>query len=184
MTAPLILTLGLHADDQARFEALRQRHFPAAHNQIPAHLTLFHHLPGEAFGAVADSVRVSAAAHAGFAVPVVGLRSLGRGVAYNLASPALLQLRAGLARHWHERLTAQDRQGWRPHITVQNKASPQEAASLLAAMQAGFTPFTVRAESLLLWRHLGGPWQLAERSPFGVAEGIPARGPAGPDQPA
>jgi 2'-5' RNA ligase len=183
MTAPLILTLGLHADDQARFEALRQSHFPAAHNQIPAHLTLFHHLPGEEFGAVADSVRASAAAHAAFAVPVVGLRSLGRGVAYTLASPALLQLRAGLARHWHERLTAQDRQGWRPHVTIQNKATPHEAASLLTAMQAGFAPFTVRAESLLLWRYLGGPWQLAERFAFGRADAFPAKRPAGPDEP-
>ena len=167
MTPPLILTLGFHPDDQARFDALRQQHFPAALNRIPAHLTLFHHLPGEEADGVADSVGTAAAAQLAFPVSVTGLRSLGRGVAYSLASPTLLQLRAGLARHWHDRLTAQDRQGWRPHITIQNKASPQEASSLLAAMQAAFTPFTVRAERLLLWRYLGGPWQLAGQYPFG-----------------
>ena len=97
---------------------------------------------------------------------VDGLRSLGRGVAYSLASPALLQLRAGLARHWHDHLTPQDRQGWRPHVTVQNKASPEDAAALLAAMRAEFSPFTVRAEGLLLWRYLGGPWELEGRFLF------------------
>ncbi len=166
MTAPLILTLGFHPDDQARFDALRQAHFPAERNLIPAHLTLFHHLPGEEAAAVTDSVTTAAGAQCSFAVTVDGLRSLGRGVAYSLVSPALLQLRAGLARHWHDRLTAQDRQSWRPHVTVQNKASAEDAATLLAAMRAEFSSFTVRAEGLLLWRYLGGPWELEGRFPF------------------
>ncbi len=167
MTAPLILTLGFHPDDQARFDALRQMHFPTERNLIPAHLTLFHHLPGAEAAAATDSLAVTARAQPGFPVSVDGLRSLGRGVAYSLASPALLQLRAGLARHWHDHLTPQDRQGWRPHVTVQNKASPTDAAALLTAMRAEFTPFTVRAEGLLLWRYLGGPWALERRFAFG-----------------
>jgi 2'-5' RNA ligase len=166
MNAPLILTLGLHPDDQARFEALRQRHFPPAHNHIPAHLTLFHHLPGTEAEAVAHSVQLAAQSHTAFAVDVTDLRSLGRGVAYTLASPVLTRLRAAIARMWHDSLTAQDRQGWRPHVTIQNKVAPAEAAALLAAMGAAFTPFTVRAEGLLLWHYRGGPWELAGRYPF------------------
>ena len=166
MTVPLILTLGLHPDDQGRFDALRQRHFPPQHNHIPAHLTLFHHLPGTEAEAVDHSIRLAATAHPAFVLDVTGLRSLGRGVAYSFASPVLAAIRAALARHWHDHLTAQDRQGWRPHLTIQNKVDPAEAASLLAAMQAAFTPFTVRAEALLLWRYLGGPWDLAARHAF------------------
>lgn len=165
MTAPLILTLGFHPDDQNRFDVLRQRHFPPERNHIPAHLTLFHHLPGSELGAVDHSIGLTAR-QPGFPVEVTGLRSLGRGVAYTFAAPPLLSLRSALARHWHDHLTAQDRQGWRPHLTIQNKAAPGEAAALLANMQVAFTPFTVRAEALLLWHYLGGPWRLAARHDF------------------
>lgn len=164
MTAPFIVTLGLHAHDQARFEALRQRHFPPTLNQIPAHLTLFHHLPGDE--PVAESLYMAAARLPPFLVQVTGLRSLGRGVAYTLEAAPLAQLRAGLAQFWGDHLTPQDRQGWRPHVTIQNKVSPDTARGLLATMQAAFSPFTVRAEALLLWRYLGGPWDAVARVPL------------------
>ncbi|WP_228763515.1 2'-5' RNA ligase family protein [Brevundimonas sp. SPF441] len=44
---PLIVTAALDARAFAYFEALRRRHFPPHLNQIPAHLTLFHALPGD-----------------------------------------------------------------------------------------------------------------------------------------
>lgn len=156
----------MHADDQARFDALRERHFPAGLNYISAHLTLFHHLPGTEAEGVAESVRVAAAGQAAFEAGVTGLRSLGRGVAYTLASAPLAVVRGGLARHWHEYLTAQDRQGWRPHVTIQNKARPGEAKALLAAMEAVFVPFQVRATGLALWRYMGGPWEAVEQYGF------------------
>ncbi len=163
--APLILTLALYADDQARFERLRSLHFPAERNLIPAHVTLFHHLPGAEIEAVSDAIEARCTMPP-FAVAVSGLRFLGRGVAYTLESAELLALRAGLARHWDGWLTPQDRQGYRPHLTVQNKASPEAARELLAHLQAAFTPFTVRAEALLLWRYLGGPWEQQSRHRF------------------
>ena len=164
-TAPLILTLALHPDDQARFERLRQLHFPAGRNMIPAHVTLFHHLPGDEVLAVSNAVAARCAVPP-FPVAVPGLRFLGRGVAYALESSVLSTLRAGLAREWDGWLTPQDRQGWRPHVTVQNKAPPEAARALHASLQAAFAPFTVRAEGLDLWRYLGGPWELVSRHPF------------------
>ena len=163
--APLILTLALHPDDQARFERLRQLHFPSGRNMIPAHVTLFHHLPGEEVAAVSDAVAARCAVPP-LTVAVPGLRFLGRGVAFALESPALSALRAGLARDWDEWLTPQDRQGWRPHVTIQNKAPPEAARALHANLQAAFAPFTVRAEGLDLWRYLGGPWELVGHHPF------------------
>lgn len=168
---PLILTLAMHADDQARFDALRERHFPAGLNHIPAHLTMFHHLPGSEAEGVEESVRVAAAGQGMFEVSVTGLRSLGRGVAYTMASAPLVAVRAGLARHWHEHLTAQDRQGWRPHVTIQNKAGPGESKALLEVMQAAFVPFEVRARGLALWRYMGGPWEFVVRHEFGGGQG-------------
>ena len=44
--APLILTALLEPDAAARFEAMRRAYFPPARNKTPAHLTLFHALPG------------------------------------------------------------------------------------------------------------------------------------------
>ena len=169
MVEPLILTLGLHTDDQARFERLRRLHFPPERNLIPAHVTLFHHLPGAEVEAVQATLAERCAAQTAFDVTVTGLRFLGRGVAYELQSPDLVALRRGLAGQWQDWLTLQDRQGYRPHITIQNKATGEAARALRDAMQAGFAPFTVRAEALLLWRYLGGPWQAVGQHPFAIS---------------
>ena len=54
--APLILTLAFDEATFARFDGLRRRHFPDALNLIPAHATLFHHLPGEEERGIAGGV--------------------------------------------------------------------------------------------------------------------------------
>lgn len=167
--APLILTLALDPAAQARFEALRAQHFPPGRNQVPAHVTLFHALPGAERPAVEAELAQNCARTAPFAVQVAGLRSLGRGVAYVLESADLARVRAELARAWAPWLSAQDRQGYCPHLTVQNKADPASARALLAALQAGFSPFEVEAAGLLLWHYRGGPWEAAGRFAFGGA---------------
>ncbi len=164
--APLILTLALHSDDQARFERLRTLHFPSDRNLIPAHVTLFHHLPGPEITAIQKTLEQRCAATPPFPVATSGLRFLGRGVTYALQAPELTGLHADLSRAWHDWLTPQDRQGYRPHVTIQNKATPEAARALQQNLQAAFTPFTVRAEGLLLWRYLGGPWEALDLHPF------------------
>ena len=101
---------------------------------------------------------------------VTGLRFTGRGVAYVLASDALSAFRARLADQFEslsEGLTAQDRQGWRPHVTVQNKVDPGTARALHAELEAEFKPFHFTAPGLLLWRYLGGPWERRGTFTFG-----------------
>jgi 2'-5' RNA ligase len=161
MTVPLILTLALHPDDQARFDRLRTLHFPPDRNLVPAHVTLFHHLPGAELDAIQALLAAEAVLVPPFPVEASGLRFLGRGVAYELRAPELLAIRARLARAWQAWLTPQDAQGFRPHVTIQNKAQPEAARALRDAMQAGFAPFAVRAVGLRLWHYLGGPWELA-----------------------
>jgi 2'-5' RNA ligase len=151
-----ILTLELAGPAQAHFESLRRQHYPAHLNQIPAHITLFHQLPPH------DEIvgRIHRAAHRPpFQARVTGLRSLGKGVAYSLASPELQNLHAELAQHFLSHLTPQDRQPFHPHIVIQNKATPEQARTLLTQLQFGFQPFEVLAAGLTLWNYLGGPWE-------------------------
>lgn len=135
-------------------------------------MTLFHHLPGEREAEVGESLAAACAAASPSAVRVMEPVSLGRGAALRLSAPEVGALREILARDWADVLTPQDRQAWRPHVTVQNKVSPDEARATLAALRDGFEPWEVRAEGLLLWRYLGGPWEPLGRFPF--ATGGPA----------
>ncbi len=162
---PLILTLGLDAEGFARIDALRRAHFPPERNHLRAHLTLFHHLPGDRLTEVTETL-AAAADRPPLALQVSGVRSLGRGVAFEIASPELLRLRADLAARFRAHLTPQDAQGFRPHVTVQNKVSGDDARALKAELEAGFTPWPALGESLLLHRYLGGPWALEAEVPF------------------
>ncbi len=57
---PLILTLAFDEATFTRFDGERRRHFPEALNHIPAHATLFHHLPGDRERAVLETITVLA----------------------------------------------------------------------------------------------------------------------------
>ena len=155
---PLVLTLQLDEAAQARFDALRRAHFPPERNHLQAHVTLFHALPAE----LEDEVRADLAASAqrpAYDVDVVRVRSLGRGVAYDLRSSELAAQRAELARRWQSWLTPQDARPHAAHVTVQNKVTPERARALLRELEATFVPGAVRATGLALWRYLGGPWE-------------------------
>ncbi|MCV2490695.1 2'-5' RNA ligase family protein [Geodermatophilus sp. YIM 151500] len=156
--SPLVVTLLLADEAQQRFDRLRAEHFPPERNHLAAHVTLFHALPGEHRDAV-DAGLATAADRPAFDVEVTGVRFLGRGVAYTLASAELTELRARLADAWRPWLTPQDRQRHAPHVTVQNKVAPATARELHARLAAAFAPETVPARGLGLWRYLGGPWE-------------------------
>ena len=163
-TSPLVVTLLLEEQAQARFDRLRAEHFPAGRNHLAAHVTLFHALPGEQRPAV-DAALARAAGRPPFDVAVTGLQLLGRGVAFRLAATELSALHAGLAAEFDPWLTRQDRQRLSAHVTVQNKVEPAVARALRDRLAAGFTPHAVPARGLGLWRYLGGPWEpLAEYS--------------------
>lgn len=147
---------------------MRRRYFPPERNQIPAHLTLFHALPGAELPLIRRELRAVCDAQRAFGLEATGLRPLGRGFAIAFASPDLVQLRQRLAREWRDWLTPQDGAKIAPHVTLQNKVAPDEARRAMREFEAGFVPFTARAEGLLLWRYLGGPWESLGRFPFGA----------------
>jgi 2'-5' RNA ligase len=156
---PLIVTARPDAATLARFEALRRAHFPPALNRVPAHISLFHQLPGSELAAVAARLKLVAREHPAPAVAAAGLRSLGRGVAIVLRSPGLAALHADLAAAWAPLLIPQDRHRFAGHVTVQNKVTPAEARATLAALTAAFVPFTFTVVAIDVWRYLDGPWE-------------------------
>ncbi len=164
---PLILTLGMDDLSQQGFDRRREEHFPIARNFIPAHLTLFHKLPGDREHEISQALNDLCRQQPPFSLKATGLIFMGRGVAYRLESPALQDVRRRLADEWWSWLGAQDRHGFRPHVTVQNKVKPEEACSLHRSLEETFAPFEVGAEGLMLWRYLGGPWEPVEACSFG-----------------
>ena len=169
MARPLIVTALLGAPDQSWFDRLRSEHFPAERNQLPAHLTMFHAVPHT----LESELRHRLAALAGeFAPPratVAGLMNLGGGVAYRIASDELDLIRAELADAFRGHLTQQDRHGWRPHITVQNKVTSRTAIATLAALERGFAPRPLALTGLAYHHYDGGPWRLGRHYPFRAA---------------
>ncbi len=165
---PLIITAALAPQLQERFDRLRREHFPAGRNHLAAHVTLFHHLPGEEADAVAADLAAAVDRPAPVA-EVVGVRFLGRGVAYDLLSAQLDEVRAGLARRWKDWLVPQDRGRRRVHVTVQNKVDAEAARAVHAALAAEFVPEQAPVPALELWRYLGGPWEPVSRHPFAPA---------------
>lgn len=164
--APLVLTLRLAEADQRRFERERAALFPAGRTQVGAHVTLFHALPAdlrlevEAELAAVHDVRRPA-------VTVRGVRSLGRGVAYDLSCDWVEERHAQWRRRWHGRLTRQDDAGLRLHVTVQNKVEPAVALRTLERLRRDLEPWTTEAVALQLWRYDGGPWTHLADGPFG-----------------
>ena len=166
--APLIVTALLDEQSFAVLDGLRRRHFPAALNKVPAHVSLFHALPGPEVEAVAAALDEVAARTTSFDLWPLAPVSLGRGVAFRYESETLSRLHAELARRWIAWLTPQDRQKFKPHVTIQNKVAPAEARAFLARLTPDVIP-ACRAEGISLWRYRNGPWEKVSISRFAGA---------------
>lgn len=164
--APIIVAALLGPEDFAWADGLRRVHFPPERNQIAAHLTLFHHLPpsrlDELRRLLAAEVRMSVRP----AARVARLLSLGRGVALGVDSSGLAAIRARIAETFAGMLTPQDRAGWRPHITIQNKVTPADARTLLQALRTDFQPRPIEIAGLAAYWYRDGPWELISEWKF------------------
>ncbi|WP_316736878.1 2'-5' RNA ligase family protein [Pedobacter aquatilis] len=157
-----ILTLRLDNEAQAFFDAQRLTYFPPERNFLNAHLTLFHKLSEHKDTIqTLDEIKVQS-----FFLEVSGFKFLGRGVAYQVESDVLNKLHDKLVNRFKAILIPQDKQGFRPHITIQNKVEPDEAKALLEQLQQNFQPFKIKGLGLDLWSYLGGPWAHLKFFPF------------------
>jgi hypothetical protein len=165
MAGALIVTAEIGPADHAWLDRLRRLHFPPERNQLPAHLTIFHALPPSAEAEVRS--RLTRLAVSGQpAARIEGLMNLGGGVAFRIVSPDLDRIRSELCDGLQGLLTAQDAAGWRPHVTIQNKAAPRTARALMEELAAGFRPHPLEISGLGLHRYLGGPWEKLGVYPF------------------
>nr|WP_277991124.1 2'-5' RNA ligase family protein [Sphingomonas panni] len=153
-------------EDQAWFDRQRRAYFPPERNVLAAHCTMFHHLAPELGPELKQRLSGLTRAVSAPVARVGGLMNLGRGVAYRIESPDLESLRADLADAFASMLTPQDRAGWRPHVTIQNKVEPAAAKALLAELSAGFAPRPLKIAGLASWWYRGGPWESFSRHMF------------------
>jgi 2'-5' RNA ligase len=159
---PLILTVRLDQKSQDFFDGMRRKYFPPERNLLNAHLTLFHQLPDdeETFNII-NSLSIIP-----FEMEVSRLINLGAGVAYKVDAAPLETLRNELRKAFEEQLIPQDKQGFRGHITIQNKTTPDQAKSLLEELSMDFEPFKIEGHGIDLWEYLGGPWKHRSFHPF------------------
>ena len=158
MAGALIVTAELGGEDQAWLDRMRRAHFPAERNHLAAHLTMFHALP-PSLESEARHRLGEAARNPPPRAEIAGLMNLGGGVAYRVVSDDLDAIRADLVDAFRGSLSAQDGQGWRPHVTIQNKVPVKVARALLDELQRGFAPRPLAIRGLGLHRYLGGPWE-------------------------
>ncbi|MET0372800.1 MAG: 2'-5' RNA ligase family protein [Rhizorhabdus sp.] len=157
--APIIVTALMGPDDFAWADGLRRAHFPAERNQLPAHLTMFHHLPPSALDMLKRLLAMEARVAVPPAVRITRLLPLGRGVALGVESPGLSAVRSQIADAMQGLLTPQDQAAWRPHITIQNKVAPSAARALLQALSADFQPRSLSLTGFAAYWYRGGPWE-------------------------
>lgn len=156
---PLILTARMSEDAQQWFESRRRAYFPPDRNQVPAHLTLFHQLPGDQVDDIEDWLAEETWRLDPMPANATHLRFTGQGVQVAVDAPSLSRLRERLAERWRLYLTPQDSRPHRAHVTLQNKAQAEKARRTFDALCATFEPFAFEIEGLQLWRYLGGPWE-------------------------
>jgi 2'-5' RNA ligase len=162
--ATFVLTLRLDELSFARLNALRTRHFPPDINFLPAHLTLCHALTDEQISGLS-------AARPGLtdrSIPLQFVRPvlIGRGVAIEVARGEVSGLHARMIEALGHGLTRQDRQPFRPHVTIQNKVTRQDAKATLSQVLEEFSPWQGHGVGLDVWRYLGGPWSPHVYLPF------------------
>ena len=92
--------------------------------------------------------------------------NLGCGVAFRVVSDDLDCIREEVADGLAGLLSAQDSGGWRPHVTIQNKAPIDDARRLLESLESDFQPRPLAISGLGLHRYLGGPWDSLAKYAF------------------
>ena len=161
----MIVTATFGDGDNGWLQELRRAHFPPERNQVPAHLTLFHHLPP----AMAPELDRRLAAYAAAPAPraaITGVMDLGAGTALRVESEELEDIRYDLAEAMRGLLIPQDQAPWRPHITIQNKVEPRDAKRLQQQLRATLEPRPLAIRGLASWRYLGGPWEAVKGYTF------------------
>lgn len=120
---------------------------------------MFHRLPGERRELIVEQLIAATQDVVSLKAKVDGLKHLGAGVAFSIASEQLRAMREALRRTFSQWLGSQDMRTWQPHVTIQNKVSRAEANALYLHLVESFCPRFIHITGLDLWDYQGGPWR-------------------------
>lgn len=148
---------------QARLDDLRRAHYPASRNRVPAHVTLFHNIPGMVGAELADLLAGLTATLPAPKARIGDVLDLDGGTAIGVISPDLMALREDIADRFHGLLSGADTVTPRLHATVQNKVERRAAHILQAELAATWDPQVVTIPGLAVHRVIDGDWH-----PFGT----------------
>ena len=156
--APIVVTALFGDGDNGWLQELRRAYYPPERNRVPAHLTLFRHLPPGIETELSRRLAALAAAPPPRA-EIAGIMDLEEGTALRVDSESLEDTRYDLAEAFHGLLTPQDQAPWRPHITIQNKVEPKEARRLQQLLRGRFEGRPLAVKGLASWRYVAGSWE-------------------------
>ncbi|KAL9050063.1 MAG: hypothetical protein Q9162_006853 [Coniocarpon cinnabarinum] len=163
-----VLTLHTSPEIHNAANALRQKYFPPKINKTPAHITLFHALPGSRLDSIRSDLSQAAAAQEPFKLSTGSTKRLKRGIAISVVGtkPAK-ELHDGLRKKWFEWLSQQDRGGFQGHYTVMNKVEEDEAVEKARKeIKDEFRGAEGEARGLTIWKYEKGHWRLPETFDF------------------
>ncbi len=163
---PLVLCFKLDPLSFERLDAWRSRYFPPERNHLKAHLTVYHQLPGQRIDSIRETLATLAAAQSHAPLPFTELMHKQGFVGVKVDASALLPFKQELDAALSAELRAQDKQAYRPHVTLTNLGSPKEATKCLADLESVFQPWTGIVQGLELYHYRGGPWEHAATFPF------------------
>ncbi|EGD57377.1 hypothetical protein Y88_3686 [Novosphingobium nitrogenifigens DSM 19370] len=159
--APFLVLATLPAPLQARLDALRRAHYPVEHNRSPAHLTLFHAVPGMVAAELADLLAMLTGSMPPPRARFGGVVDLGSGTGVGVASPELADLRETIAERFHGLLSGGDAVPPRFHVTVQNKVERPRARALQRDLPVLWQPCDAQIPGIAIHRVVDGQWQPA-----------------------
>lgn len=164
--APFLVTLGMDSPSFAQLDTLRDHYFPARRNVVPAHLCLFHKLPGTEGEAIFEALKLATMKMAPIPLRFGRLEKHSGGMAVAVDAPGLARIHAWLNSRFSIWLTPQDRQPFWPHVTLMDHSPKPKVDRAFADLSATWEPWNGTGESLLLWRYRDGPWGLASEFRF------------------
>lgn len=156
--SPLVITLKMDQISYQRLNSWRERYFPPIRNYLTAHLTLYHHLPSEHVNWIKSEIAALCSQRSPFPMNFKGLECSGSFVGILVDAPEILKIKEHLNQVFANFLKAQDRQKIRPHVTLVNKVSPEEARKSQEEIALEFSPWSGRAEGIEIHFYQHGPW--------------------------
>ena len=163
-----ILTLQTTEELHISVNNLRQRYFPRKLNKIPAHLTLFHALPGSKLESIRKDPCEVAGSQTSFSLSTGNVKRLKRGVAiFANGTQSAEKLHGRLRDMWLDWLSEQDGGGFQGHWSVMNKVEDEEAVQRAEKEIAeSFMGVKGEAQGLTLWKYEKGFWRFPEQYTF------------------